>query len=348
MGHLELADLAQSTGLEDLARKHAEIVIGLKPKEILAREILGHTRHKGKWLTTDEARAAGLIEYKGEWLTARDHAEHEVRQNWAEAWEIDKKKIIIRTNTTRRKLQSYYAAFMQFKRDMERTFGMKLNKKYKVNVYATKDEYHRIGGGPRGTGGFYSPGGRDFHFFDDPDWYQARRVFFHEGTHMFVNLTNRNKAFHYPNWLNEGMAEFFGGARLDYEKKTYSFGHILNDRLEVIQGAVSAGRQQPWRKFITEEGLRGAYDQGWSMVLFLQQQDGGKGAIKFGKFLEYLRSSRVKMRTEDNPDGSGSVRGQETLALFEKLFVGRGKTLEDPREGVGEVRSRTPARARRA
>jgi len=319
-GHLELADLAHGVGFKEAAREHAEIVIGLAPANEIAREILGHTRHKGQWLTPEEAKAAGLVEFHGEWLTGREQKQHVRRRKWAHCWEIKKRGIVLKTNTSRRKLNKYVRVFLQFKQSIESMFGLRLGKKYKVNIYATREEYHTIAGGPRGSGGYYSPGNRSFHFFDDQDFYQARRIFFHEGTHMFVNLTNNNKAFRYPNWLNDGLAEYCGGSRLDYETGAYTFGHILNDRLAVIQRRVNVGQHLPLEEFIQSEALRGAYDQGWSLVLFLRKRHGGTGAKRFGVFLKRLREGKQKMNR--------LKRGTETLEIFKRLFLAKGETLE--------------------
>ncbi|MCI0343455.1 MAG: DUF1570 domain-containing protein [Planctomycetales bacterium] len=321
-GHLELADLARSTGQAEAGARHAKVVLELSGgKNALAHEILGEVFHQGKWITPEGAKAAGLVEYHGEWLTKEDYAEHVRRSDWGKAWRIERAGVDLDTNTSRSKSEKYFKVFMDFKREMEATFHVELTSKYHVNVYATKSEYHTISGGPPGTGGFYSPGGRDFHFFDDPDFFQARRIFFHEGTHMFVNLTNNNKAFHYPNWLNEGMAEYFGGSKLDYKTGRYSFGHVLNDRLEKIQKMVTAGSHSPLPKFLAQEGLAGAYDQGWSIVLFLQKRDGGKWGLQFGAFLKALRDSRQAM----NP----LKRGPETVATFKKFFLRPGQDLAD-------------------
>ncbi len=318
-GHLELADLARSTGQAEAAARHTRVVLSLDPKHALGHEIAGHVLHQGKWITPEEAKATGLVEYHGEWLTREDHALHARKSDWSQAWAISRGGVDLKTNTSRAKSEKYFRVFMDFKREMEATFGVKLTSKYDVNVYATKSEYHTIAGGPPGTGGFYSPGSRNFHFFDDPDFFQARRIFFHEGTHMFVNLTNNNKAFHYPNWLNEGMAEYFGGSKLDYKTGRYSFGHVLNDRLEKIQKMVTAGSHSPLSKFLAQEGLGGAYDEGWSIVLFLQKRDAGKWGPRFGAFLEALRDSRTAM----NP----LKRGPETVATFKKFFLRPGQDL---------------------
>lgn len=326
-GHLELAEIAKSTGQGEAAIAHANKVLALDDENELAHELLGHTRHKGKWLTPEEAAAAGLVEFRGEWMTSRDYDEHEARSLWEgegdNVWvyEDRKEKLTLKTNTSRRKMVKYVNSFLQFKRDMQRTFGVKLSSKSTVHVYATKEEYHLIGRGPRGSGGYYSPGDREFHFFDDPDFFQARRIFFHEATHMFVNLTAKNKAFRFPMWLNEGMAEYFGGSRFDYEEGAYTFGHVLNDRLEVIQRAIKRGRHTPLETFIGSEGRAGAYDQGWSLVLFLVQRDDGKYAGRFGKFLSLMRDSRLAMRLNE--------RGPEYLDYFKKLFLKRGQTMQE-------------------
>jgi hypothetical protein len=320
-GHLELADICNSTGLKAERDTHANIVLGLAPKNVQAHALLDHVKSKGKWITRPEALADGFVDFHGELIPERELREHVRRRKWENAWEIKRMKITMRTNTSRRKAEKYFATFLQFKKDMERNFGIRLDKKYLVNVYAEKDQYHSIGRGPRGTGGFYSPGGRDFHFFDDPDFFQARRIFFHEGTHMFVNLTNKNKAFRYPNWLNEGMAEYFGGAKLRYQDGSYSFGHILNDRLQVIQRYIRGGITQPLKKFLKQESLMNAYDQGWSVVLFINKRENGKWRKRFGMLLRMLRDHKYSMRP--------NRRGEGTIEIFERLYLKRGETLDD-------------------
>ena len=319
-GHLELADICNSAGLPDEAREQAEIVLGLQKRNRLAHEILGHTWHKRRWVPREEAEAEGLVEFHGEWIPKRELPAHEMRRDWDRAWVIERGKTVMRTNTSRRKAEKYFATFLQFKEDMQRNFGMQLNKKYKVNIYAEKDEYHTISGGPPGTGGFYRPSSRDFHFFDDPDFFQARRIFFHEGTHMFVNLTNRNKAFRYPNWLNEGMAEYFGGAKMNYKDGSYTFGHILNDRLDVIQGMIRRNGTTKLKAFMKQEGLGKAYDQGWSIVLFVNNRENGKYKKRFNYFLKALRDHKYA-----NAPGK---RGAATVETFKKYYLRRGETLE--------------------
>ena len=51
-GHLELADICNSTGLKAQRDAHAKIVLGLAPRNVRAHELLGHVRSKGKWITT--------------------------------------------------------------------------------------------------------------------------------------------------------------------------------------------------------------------------------------------------------------------------------------------------------
>jgi hypothetical protein len=74
-GHFTLAMLCKSLKLRTRMRKELQTVVALDPDHAEARALLGHVRHKGKWLTREELmRSQGKVQYEGKWLPA-DHVE---------------------------------------------------------------------------------------------------------------------------------------------------------------------------------------------------------------------------------------------------------------------------------
>ncbi|MBI4613608.1 MAG: hypothetical protein HY720_08370 [Planctomycetes bacterium] len=70
-GEYELGLWCQLNGLASRSRRHFEEAVRLDPDHEGARLELGHVRHEGVWMTSEEARKAeGLVLYHGKWLKA--------------------------------------------------------------------------------------------------------------------------------------------------------------------------------------------------------------------------------------------------------------------------------------
>lgn len=80
----ELVAWCKENKLEKYSKKHLRAIIELDPNNKKAREMLGYVEHQGKWYTPrelekmkadadrEEKLAAGLVEYKGEWMKKED------------------------------------------------------------------------------------------------------------------------------------------------------------------------------------------------------------------------------------------------------------------------------------
>lgn len=69
-GRAEVARWLKEHGITEEAAALAERVVREDPENAVAHEVLGHVRHRGAWMTPDEAkRADGLVEHGGEWYT---------------------------------------------------------------------------------------------------------------------------------------------------------------------------------------------------------------------------------------------------------------------------------------
>ena len=83
----------------------------------------------------------------------------------------------------------------------------RVSRKYEVIVYRSKGEYHRYGG-PQGAGGHYSPVVRRLFLFKYDKLADTLLVLNHEGFHQYLHEYGNNM----PQWFNEGLGDFFGGA----------------------------------------------------------------------------------------------------------------------------------------
>jgi Protein of unknown function (DUF1570) len=147
-----------------------------------------------------------------------------------------------------------------------------------VRVCRDEPEYLAYGGW-LGSVGYWSPGEEELVIFDaraqaapgvDGTHY-TRAVLFHEAFHQYVYYAADGIAPH-P-WFNEGMAEHFGGARLD--GRSFRGVEPNRYRLENAQALLTQGSAYPWATVTTLEQQEfyadsaRLYAQGWSMVHFL-------------------------------------------------------------------------------
>lgn len=74
-GRAALAKWLKDAGRVEEASGIAEQVIAVDPENTVAHEVLGHIRHKGTWMSPDDAhRADGLVERGGKWFTPEEWA----------------------------------------------------------------------------------------------------------------------------------------------------------------------------------------------------------------------------------------------------------------------------------
>lgn len=343
-GRHMLLDLAREYGMWKSMRKLADEILALDPDHAEAHRHLGHVRHGGKWLTGDEAEAKGLVPFNYTfpagyptpkrdrllfpiYLKKSDHKKHEKRQDWAHAWVHRKKPLMIRSNMPKERIEALAEVFDVFADQITRFLGYRLSSNYEINIFRSKEEYHTLGGGPRGTGGFYSPHHRKLFFYDDPyDQIGTQRVLFHEGAHMIVHLTCKNKDFWHPICVSEGLAEYFAAARWDYYKQKFTFGHPLNDRIKSFQAMLKRGTQKPLRDLVLHprSGFGGReYAQAWALITYLSDAQIGNSSKLLGKYLKRLYTrNKYKMLPDSHP---------KKIAAMTKIFE---KTFFNPRNGT--------------
>jgi len=335
-GRHMLMDIARDYAMFKTMRELAEEILALDPSHREAHRHLNHTLHKGKWITAEAAEADGLLKFDYTfppgyrfpkkdrllfplYLKKKGHRLHVKHQDWKNPWVLKRKPLTIRSNCTREKVDRFANTFREFAQYVTDFLGLPLKSNYEINIFRSKEEYHTVGRAPRGTGGYYAPYARQLFFYDDPrDQISTYRVLFHEGTHMIVHLTAKNKAFHFPICINEGLAEYFAAARWDYYNERYTFGHPLNDRIRHFKGLLARDRAKPVQSLVLSDrrGFGAAeYAQAWALITYLSDAQVGNSPKRLGLFLKRVKDGKFKMLSD-----SDSRKHDEVQRIFEKTF----------------------------
>ncbi|MHC5036684.1 MAG: DUF1570 domain-containing protein [Planctomycetota bacterium] len=158
----------------------------------------------------------------------------------------------------------------------------------------------------------------------------------HEGTHLMLYLWGKAKEFDFPRWIDEGMAEYFGGSMYRPSAKSlknvYSTGLVKPWRWMRIKKQLEKGEAVPLAKFFLmgyDEFEGRHYAQAWSLIHFFAHYKNGARAKLLYKYCHEL------MRT---------VReGERAVALFQKIFrYPLPKLEEEWKKYVLELKPRTP------
>ncbi|MDP7162566.1 MAG: DUF1570 domain-containing protein [Phycisphaerae bacterium] len=245
----------------------------------------------------------------------------------------------------------YYVLYTDLDRDMKReaaaritamaeeyynrtkSFSGVIRRRFSLYLYRNREDYARHPGIIKGSAGIYNgkslvatappPGG---------SW----GVVQHEGFHQFADKMIRGRM---PIWLNEGLAEYFGGGI--WTGDDLVVGVIPPWRLARLKKLIQAVQLLTMDRMLTmshrewnEEPASRNYDQAWSMVHFLVHAENGKYqkalsayirdmsrrqvptlafAKRFGRNLKAFRKSYAKWWTEQPKT--------PTVGLYEEIKV---------------------------
>jgi len=166
----------------------------------------------------------------------------------------------------------------------------------KVCFYHDADYFHEVSAAPAGVIGYFrfvQPLELNF-YYERLDEALTQDVLFHEANHYLTHLIDTK--FHYPSWVNESLAEYYGASEWDADAKKMRIGNLQEGRLAVIQDAI---RQNEWQKLEElirlEQGSFTAihYAWGWSLVHYLMSNKATSEPFK--KFyLALARDASVK------------------------------------------------------
>lgn len=221
--------------------------------------------------------------------------------------------------------------------EYKRRLGALPQKTAEVNdvfIFASQEDYlqtlrDRFGINGMGSGGmfFTSPRGAGLAFF--VEGLPQSRIFHviqHEGFHQFAYSRFGHDL---PQWLNEGLAEFFGESVI--VDGTVVIGQTSERTLRTLQAAINAGKTIPFRDIITmtndrwNANVRGGnaalqYMQAWSMVHFLVYGDGGRYQGSFERYLALLN------RDVNPVDAFTQAFGTNDLDMFQSRWLEHART----------------------
>ncbi len=222
-----------------------------------------------------------------------------------------------------------------------------------MHLYHDEDYFHQVSGAPAGVAGYYVPADKELHFYYD----RAHRdfaiaVMFHETSHLLTHMINPK--MHYPAWLNEGMAEVFGGTEYD-EHGQMTIGSVQSGRLAILQSSIGDETGKPGGRTAAGKGLTNwmgleklmrspridalGYAWAWSFCHFLLTQERySKGFKKY--FLAMGRSRSIKRRRSGRYE---TVDPNDAIAALKRyLKVKDLKALEKEwHDSVRELLKRT-------
>lgn len=195
---------------------------------------------------------------------------------------------------------------------------------------------------PAGVAGFFSPAGKSLNFYHDyeepsiSDW-----IGLHECTHLLTFLVDQQYVAQI--WLNEAVADFFGSATIERDKKgklTIVPGKLQTDRVLTVQQAIAAGKHAlpstdgqgvdgdddgPGGRpdialkdlfFLQRDQFHAfEYAHAWSFVYFLNTYQNGKYKKGFEKFFKGLYTLEKGLEYE----------------VINEWFDGRGKRVPPDR-----------------
>ncbi|MEM6749547.1 MAG: DUF1570 domain-containing protein [Planctomycetota bacterium] len=208
-----------------------------------------------------------------------------------------------------------------------------------------------------GSGGmFYVYGGANnsglITWVDDKPLSFTLETLQHEGFHQFA-WDRLGPTL--PLWANEGLAEYFGYARMDKRGKLVT-GLTPGSAVRPIKQAVEQGQAMPIRElvYITSQqwgaNLRSGdpighiqYAQSWAMVHFLLNADRQKHRKPFFKYLELIskRSDPTRAWNESfGPDVIDALEARWRTYVLEELEVDPHSTAVERLQLVGSWMNR--------
>ncbi|MFK7740548.1 MAG: tetratricopeptide repeat protein [Planctomycetota bacterium] len=169
-------------------------------------------------------------------------------------------------------------------------------KRLKVCFYHDSEYYQQVSGAPPGVIGYFrfvKPIELNF-YYERLDEGLTQDVMFHEANHYLTHLIDPK--FHYPSWINESLAEYYGASEWDPVKKKMIVGNLQEGRLAMIQDSIRRDEWQGLQDLIElpqQQFNAVHYAWGWSFVHYLMSNKKTEKAFK--KFYLALgRDSKIE------------------------------------------------------
>jgi hypothetical protein len=224
--------------------------------------------------------------------------------------------------------------------------GLRIDSSTPTTVVIFKDEasFSRFrprdeDGRRRETVAAYLLSGPDANYLVVPSHRNASRTFhylFHEYTHLIVRQTQANA----PEWLNEGLAEFYSTFRASPRDGRSVLGEPPQNRLPLLNSA----QRMPLRELLTMgPGERARadtrrqqmfYAQSWALVHYLTLGDGGRHRPGIAAYLAALEQGQSLETAIESAFGMSLAVLEEAAARYAQRSAFPRQEMQEPREGV--------------
>jgi hypothetical protein len=264
--------------------------------------------------------ARGLARWKGAWIAKpradeeRLAAEEAVRARLADegrSWEdrriVETEHFRIESNLSAARVETFGKLLQEYRRHLIHFLPPgSLYRKVPVYIFRDREDFsvfaaRDVGRVSEFTVGYFARKGyTEVHLalFDMPGGEaETLRVLLHEATHLFFHVANSFEVdeAYFPMWLNEGLAEYHGGAA--FRGGTFREGTVQDERLLWLQDMIARDRFIP----LAELTLGGRnprfgldhYAQSWGFVHFLMH---GRNSAYRGGFKNYVISGLTPYR----------------------------------------------------
>jgi len=286
-----------------------------REREYLAQ---GYVRYRGRWMSKsgyeDELRKVADERRKRT-------AELAAHSDFANAWTLETKHFVVKSNTSPEILQHYadlleaYYALMDDRIGIKPTPTMKRTK-MTVNIYKSHAELLKLSDSEidESVLGYFWSVDNTLNFFHDyKDPAMSEMVGLHECTHLLTYLIDQD---YLPQvWINEAVADYYGCATIERDTRgrvAVQPGRVQLDQVLTVQQAIAAGKYTRLTELflITDEEFDGFhYAHAWSFVYFLLSKP--EYARTFERWFEQLYTQKLAgYKTEKLDAGWDDKTGQ--------------------------------------
>ena len=194
--------------------------------------------------------------------------------------------------------------------------------KLKVCIYNNQKDFLRITGQPPGVLGYFQfaePIELNF-FHDRKDTQFTLAVLWHECNHYFMSLFVQ-KGVHNPAWLEEGLAEYFGGSKWDPKTKKMTPGLIQEGRLVNLQDAMDGNQYMKLLDMMKIPFPRSGMEYAWYWSFCHMLFSKKKYAKGFNTFIvKMAKDKTLKKETWPANPNYKWVKPDVQIALFKKCL----------------------------
>ncbi len=290
----------------------------------------GYILFEGKWIS--RARLEAIIKKrKAKRLAAIE--ELKKHSKWRNRYKSQTKHFRFEYNVAPEIARYYMGFFETYWNVFNKRWHIKQPKKLgrlRICIFSNYKEFLRITGMPSGVLGFFrfvEPLEINF-FHDSKDIKFILSILLHECNHYFMYLYVR-RGVQNPSWVEEGLAEYFGGSKWDPKKKVLIPGQIQEGRLITLRDAMDGNEYLPLEKMLKMYDFSAIhYAWAWSFCHMLFSKK--KYAKGFATFIKKLAKDKT-LKKEPYPRNPMFfwVKPKVQIALLKKcLKVKDLKALE--------------------